>query len=213
MQEPHASAPPTALQSRETEPAAHATVTVAVGSGSGGKAKPGKHRPSAVLKLSQQAMKCLQSYEDKLLLELQSILQNSAASTAASAAAGAAVGAGAAVAAAQQALAGRVALVQSGLLSPPDSARSARAKALQEFRRQPAAGAALGLQAQMVARLEAAEAKLHVHRTAASALVSPAPCTVSSDLSGSSRCLLRPAVLHACMHAAPQRWRHCHPNN
>jgi hypothetical protein len=167
---------------------------VAVGSGSGGKAKHGKHRPSAVLKLSQQAMKCLQSYEDRLLLELQSFLQNSAASTAASAAAGAAVGAGAAVAAAQQALAGRVALVQSGLLSPPDSARSARVKGLQEFRRQPGAAVALELQAQMVAWLEAAEAKLHVHRTAASES-SSSPVALPVNVA----CWLSATVRHACM--------------
>jgi hypothetical protein len=58
--------------------------------------------------------------------------------------------------------------LRDGLLSPPDSARSARALAMQEFRRQPGAVCALELQAQMSAQLEAAEAKLHVHRTAAS---------------------------------------------
>jgi hypothetical protein len=140
----------------------------------GGKSKtPFKHRSSTVVRVSQQAIRCLESYEAKLLLELQSILQQTALSTAASAAAGAAVGAGAAVAAAEQALTGRAARLRDGLLSPPDSARSARALAMQEFRRQPGAVCALELQAQMSAQLEAAEAKLHVHRTAASTSHAP----------------------------------------
>lgn len=142
---------------------AHATVIVGVG----GKSRSPKHKASAALKLSQQAIKCLETYEHKLLLDLQAILEQNAANTASCAAAGAAVGAGAAVAAAERALAGRAALLKSGLLSPPDSARSARAWALQEFRRQPGAVCAAELQGQMLAQLEAAEAKLHVHRTAA----------------------------------------------
>lgn len=157
-----APAQPTAQQ-RAQSPAHAATAA-----GTGGKPKSPKHRPSTMVRLSQQAIRCLESYEHKLLLELQSILSQSAASTAASAAAGAAVGAGAAVAAAERALAGRVALIRGGLLSPEDSARTARAAAMQEFRRQPGSVCALELQAQMVAQLEAAEAKLHVHRTAAS---------------------------------------------
>lgn len=159
--------PPDPTTAKATEPG-HATVAVAVG-GKGHPKSPSKHKSSTVVRLSQQAIRCLESYEAKLLLELQSILQQTALSTAASAAAGAAVGAGAAVAAAEQALAGgRAARLRDGLLSPPDSARSARAMAMQEFRRQPGAVCALELQAQMSAQLEAAEAKLHVHRTAAS---------------------------------------------
>lgn len=149
--------------------AAHAAVVVGI---SGGKSNHPKHKPSTALKLSQQAIRCLETYEHKLLLELQAIMQQNAASTATCAAAGAALGAGAAVAAAEKALVGRAALLKSGLLSPPDSVRSARAWALQEFRRQPGSiSAAEQLQAQMMAQLEAAEAKLHVHRTAACELV------------------------------------------
>lgn len=145
--------------------AAHAAVVVGI---SGGKSKHPKHKPSTTLKLSQQAIRCLETYEHKLLLELQAIMEQNAASTASCAAAGAALGAGAAVAAAERALVGRAALLRSGLLSPPDSVRSARAWAQQEFRRQPGSISAVEqLQAQMMSQLEAAEAKLHVHRTAA----------------------------------------------
>lgn len=134
---------------------------------------PRTHR-AACDKLSQQAIKCIEVCEHRLLQELHAILASTAASTAAGAAAGAALGAGAAVAAAEQALAGRAAHMhlhpRGGLMSPPDSVRSAqsaRAAALQEFRRQPGAVCAAELQAQLATQLEAAEAKLHVHRTAA----------------------------------------------
>jgi hypothetical protein len=134
---------------------------------------PSTHR-AACDKLSQQAIKCIEVCEHRLLQELHAILASTAASTAAGAAAGAALGAGAAVAAAEQALAGRGAHLhlhaRGGLMSPPESVRSAqsaRAAALQEFRRQPGAVCAAELQAQLSTQLEAAEAKLHVHRTAA----------------------------------------------
>lgn len=131
------------------------------------------HSPRTHSKLQQQAIKCIEFHEQHLLQQLQDMLASTAASTAAGAAAGAAIGAGAAVAAAEQALAGRVAHThlhaRSGLMSPPDSmrsAQSARAAALQEFRRRP--GAVCAAELQLSTQLEAAEAKLHVHRTAAS---------------------------------------------
>jgi len=106
-------------------------------------------------KLRQQASRCIEKHELRMLQELRVLVQHTAASTAASAAAGAALGAGAAVAAAEHALSGRVELARGRLLSPPNSARTA-------------AGQAADLERERLqSQLQAAEAKLHVHRIAA----------------------------------------------
>lgn len=111
---------------------------------------------------------CLGMYQHRLLQELEDLVQQAAASTAAGAAAGAALGAGAAVAAAHQALSGKLAR-SPRLLSPSSSAHASRATLLQEFCRQPGAVCAGELQQLHVeGQLQAAEAKLQVHRAAAS---------------------------------------------
>lgn len=106
-------------------------------------------------KLRQQAARCIEKHELRMLQELRVLVQHTAASTAASAAAGAALGAGAAVAAAEHALSGRVELARGRLLSPPNSARTA-AGHLADLERE-----------RLQSQLQAAEAKLHVHRIAA----------------------------------------------
>lgn len=135
--------------------------------------------PCQRLLLGQRAAKCIEKHQNKLMQELHRILQQSAATTAAGAAAGAAIGAGAAVAAAEHALCGRVAALRGGLVSPPDSARMQYASAVHMLGSAAAAADAAQQQHSQVlsgthvcvvelqAQLEAAEAKLHVHRTAA----------------------------------------------
>lgn len=96
-----------------------------------------------------------------MVQELQVLVAQAAASSAAGAAAGAALGAGAAMAAAEHALAGRVAGGSKiPLLLQPRQPGAAPSPPPQE-------PFLLRHTMQMQAELKAADAKLHVHRTAA----------------------------------------------